>query len=544
MSEHTAVFDTSADQERGRANGRANGLLQSLAVGEWDIFISYSRKDQHFATRLHAALNAYQAPRGLPVPQRRLQAFIDTSDFSGPDYRPAIRRHLGHSSKIIVICSPNAVGSRFVGSEIDDFVALHPVDEEQSAPSEQEPVTRGDIIPIIIEGLPINETAGVADPRNAFPDALCRALALPIAIDYRGFEPRQYKLAEGRFHDPWFTLLADIYGHERAAIEERERKRRARTVRIRSSIAAAVAAGSLSLSVWALWERSTAIDQRTRAYARQQAAKAQTGLSDVLAPAAPAVRNALASVSLEPTEEAIEALHAGVTRLPPLWLGQLTLDKEDGTPRAFKFSGNGEFLLGVTQNLVLLWQTADRAVAVRYPVQGAASIIGFGSDGAHAALSVKSDAAVSEPGRLLVIDIATGKVAEKSYTRIVDAAATPRGLRALIADADGKSLRVIDLVSDRVTREIEVKDGAKIARLSLRDGGVFLVDNANQAWAYPEGAGEAACYRRLASRKLGSHETPCWRKPDSNSWSHGRRPTSLRVSVHAFRADYFSLAGN
>src|SRR5271165_2971126 len=207
MSEHIAAPDTSADQERGRADGRANGLPRSLAVGEWDIFISYSRKDQHFATRLHAVLNAYQPPRGLPLPQRRLQAFIDTSDFSGPDYRPAIRRHLRNSSKIIVICSPNAVASRFVGPEIDDFVALHPVDQEQSDPSEQEPaeqgsVTRGDIVSIIIEGLPINETAGVSDPRNAFPEGLCRALALPIAIDYRGFEPRQHKLGEGRFHDP------------------------------------------------------------------------------------------------------------------------------------------------------------------------------------------------------------------------------------------------------------------------------------------------------------------------------------------------------
>jgi len=232
-------------------------------------------------------------------------------------------------------------------------VALHPIGQGQSASSGQEPATRGDIIPIIIDGPPINETTEVSDPRNAFPDALCRALALPIAIDYRGFEPRQHKLGEGRFHDPWFTLLADIYGHERAAIEERERKRRARTFRIRSSLAAAVAAGLLSLSIWALWERSTAIDQRTRAYARQQAAKAQTGLSDVLAPAAQAVRNALASVSLEPTEEAIEALQAGVKRLPPHWLGQLPVDKEGGTPTALQFSADGEFLLGVTDKLVL-----------------------------------------------------------------------------------------------------------------------------------------------------------------------------------------------
>jgi hypothetical protein len=53
-----------------------------------------------------------------------------------------------------------------------------------------------------------------------------------------------------------------------------------------------------------------------------------------------------------------------------------------------------------------------------------------------------------------VIDIAARKVAEKTYTRILDAAATPTGLRAFVADAEGKSLQVIDPVSDRVVREL------------------------------------------------------------------------------------------
>jgi hypothetical protein len=200
-------------------------LDQPRAPDEWDVFISYSRKDHEFASRLHAVLNVYQPPRGLPVPQRRLQVFLDTSDYSGPDYKPTIQQHLKNSSKIIVICSPNAVGSRFVGPEIDDFVGLHPPDLRNVTPPDLLR-TRSDIIAIITAGLPINETTGLTDPRNAFPDALCRAIALPIAIDYREFAPRQHKLQEGRYHDAWFTLLAEIYGLSRAAIEERERRRR------------------------------------------------------------------------------------------------------------------------------------------------------------------------------------------------------------------------------------------------------------------------------------------------------------------------------
>jgi hypothetical protein len=102
-------------------------LDQPRAPDEWDVFISYSRKDHEFASRLHAVLNVYQPPRGLPVPQRRLQVFLDTSDYSGPDYKPTIQQHLKNSSKIIVICSPNAVGSRFVGPEIDDILTAEDV---------------------------------------------------------------------------------------------------------------------------------------------------------------------------------------------------------------------------------------------------------------------------------------------------------------------------------------------------------------------------------------------------------------------------------
>src|SRR4051794_13065905 len=71
-----AAMTDQADAGPGSADtpGRAGGgdaLRPVLAPGEWDVFISYSRKDHAFATRLHAALNAYQPPRDLPLPKRR-----------------------------------------------------------------------------------------------------------------------------------------------------------------------------------------------------------------------------------------------------------------------------------------------------------------------------------------------------------------------------------------------------------------------------------------------------------------------------------------
>jgi hypothetical protein len=284
-----------------------------LGADDWDLFISYSRKDQAFASRLHAALISYQAPSGLPLPQRRLRVFLDVSDFAGQEYKPSIRRHLARSAKILVICSPNAVASRFVGPEIDDFVVLHPL----PSPATGETPSRGDIVAVMIDGLPFNETSGPSDPRNAFPEALCRALDLPIAIDYRSFDQRRNKLKEGEYHNSWFTLLAQIYGHSRAALEERERKRRSRILRIRSSIAGAVGVGLILLSVWALWERHTAIAQRNRATAGRLAAQANLLLAEPRTAGRLPALLAIHALTYGDASEAQRALAASLRRLPP-----------------------------------------------------------------------------------------------------------------------------------------------------------------------------------------------------------------------------------
>src|SRR6267142_4473520 len=92
---------------------------------EWDIFISYSRKDKAFVWRLYAALGSYRPPRTLPVPQRYLKPFIDESDAYGPDYEGAIHGRLRSSARLLVVCSPNARASRFIDPEIRAFLASH-----------------------------------------------------------------------------------------------------------------------------------------------------------------------------------------------------------------------------------------------------------------------------------------------------------------------------------------------------------------------------------------------------------------------------------
>jgi hypothetical protein len=177
-----------------------------------DAFISYSHKDKRFAVLLERTLRRYKPPSGLPVPKRRLNIFRDEEDFVGTEYYDAVGRHLQGSRKLIVICSPNARASSFVNDEIQRFTQVHS-DE--------------DLIPVLIAGSP-EPTDPANDADTAFPAALCERLELPLASDYRAFDPKSSKLRSARYRRSWYKLLADICNCSRAEIEKREERRKFR----------------------------------------------------------------------------------------------------------------------------------------------------------------------------------------------------------------------------------------------------------------------------------------------------------------------------
>lgn len=96
-------------------------------------FISYSHKDQQWATRLHRALEAYRIPRrlqgpradGAEVPARLFPIFRDRDELpTSNDLGGAIRQALASSRALIVICSPNSARSRWVEQEVREFKQL------------------------------------------------------------------------------------------------------------------------------------------------------------------------------------------------------------------------------------------------------------------------------------------------------------------------------------------------------------------------------------------------------------------------------------
>jgi hypothetical protein len=85
--------------------------MSAQKASEFDVFVSYSRKDNDFCAVLEGSLRAYKPPGGLNLGQRRLSVFRDTSDLLGADYYASIERYLHGARKLIVICSPDARSS-------------------------------------------------------------------------------------------------------------------------------------------------------------------------------------------------------------------------------------------------------------------------------------------------------------------------------------------------------------------------------------------------------------------------------------------------
>lgn len=178
-------------------------------VPHYRAFISYSHADSHLAARLHRALERSRDADGA----RLAPIFIDRAELAaGPDLSAQVRTALAHSDALIVIASPAARASRWVGQEIALFRQLNP----------EHPV-----LAALVEG----------EPDTAFPDGLVRlgdTMVEPLAADFR----------KGR--DGWrlgvLKLVAGLTGQPLDRLVQRDAQARQRRVM-------AVTAGAVLLSL-------------------------------------------------------------------------------------------------------------------------------------------------------------------------------------------------------------------------------------------------------------------------------------------------------
>jgi hypothetical protein len=226
----------------------------------WDAFISYSRQDKDFVVRLAAALNAYQPPKAIQAPARRLRVFLDQHDLSTGDYAQEIETQLARARMLIVVCTPAARASPYVDDEVQRFTRLRGSDA---------------VVPVLLAGLANNEAAANQAERQAFPPALVAALQMPLAVDYRGFEVRRDRVQRGVFEGPWHQLLAKLLGVARADVEQRERRRRLVRWRWVGGGTAALVAVLAAATVATLLARAERDRQRELAEQRRRDAQAQ-----------------------------------------------------------------------------------------------------------------------------------------------------------------------------------------------------------------------------------------------------------------------------
>jgi tetratricopeptide (TPR) repeat protein len=219
-------------------------------------FLSYSHADEAWARWLHRRLERYAVPRRLvgtatatgPIPARLFPIFRDREELAGSAHlAPELQQALKLSRYQIVICSPAAARSRWVGEEIRYFKSLG----------------RGDrVLALIVEGEP-----HAADPAlECFPEALRFEYdaagqpgnpAEPIAADAR-------KSADGKTNAA-LKLIAGILGVGFDELKRRDLQARNQRLAFVSALACGVAALTLVLAVQAYRARNDALRRQAQA---------------------------------------------------------------------------------------------------------------------------------------------------------------------------------------------------------------------------------------------------------------------------------------
>lgn len=203
---------------------------------QYKAFISYSHRDEAWATWLHKALESYRLPRKLvgtkgrygTIPAKLFPVFRDRDELSSAsDLSERVQAALRDSAALVIICSPAAAASRWVNEEIRSYRKLG----------------RGDRIHcVIVDGDPQSN-----DPAEAcFPPALWEAGAEthhePLAADAR-------KWADGK-NLARLKLISGILGIRLDELRRRDqqRKRRLQVVAIAASVAVVALAATAIVS--------------------------------------------------------------------------------------------------------------------------------------------------------------------------------------------------------------------------------------------------------------------------------------------------------
>ncbi|WP_420125815.1 hypothetical protein [Longimicrobium sp.] len=264
----------------------------------FDAFLSYSHSaDGQLAPRVQEGL---QRLARHPLRPRALRVFRDKTGLAAtPELWPDIQRALDQSRYFILMASPQAAASEWVGKEIDHWLTRSPA------------AARGDAAKRIL----IVQTEGEIhwdDETDAFNATLSTALPArlhggvfptePLWVDLRDARSREdLSLRNAYFRGKVADLAAPIHGKSKDELIGEDVRIARRNVRV----AWAVAVLLLVLATTASWMALQAVRQRDRARSREWAARA-VAMLDV--DPRQSLRLAVEAVGIDRTPEAVAAL--------------------------------------------------------------------------------------------------------------------------------------------------------------------------------------------------------------------------------------------
>ena len=221
---------------------------------KYRAFITYAHKDEERARWLRKKLETFRVPKHLvgtdgdfgKVPARLYPIFRDRDELAGAaQLGPLIEQALDDSSHLIVLCSPQAVGSRWVNEEIRMFKAMGRAER---------------VLCLIMDGNPMVEDLNGDSDNECIPLAARREVDEEGRITDHKHEPAAADLrvsGDGE-KDALLKIIAGLLGLGLDDLKQRDLLARQKRLARIASISAVLAISAIGLAVYAFYQQQQA----------------------------------------------------------------------------------------------------------------------------------------------------------------------------------------------------------------------------------------------------------------------------------------------